>query len=176
MIGISEWWWEWVLKVCSFLVLVSLSRWLSRFYLKSYLVHILLENKIHPIRLLECAKAFPACRGSLTKSLLPFSSTFPLPLARSQIFPSRLSAFLFVRVCVCHWPGLISLMATRLSLCLSICQICQYATFVNMPRLSIVTQALLTLLAWAVPQWRQLQLLMAAIALLLVLFFNFLHL
>ena len=193
MIGISEWWWEWVLKVCSFLVLVSLSRWLSRFYLKSYLVHILLENKIHPIRLLECAKAFPACRGSLTKSLLPFSSTFPLPLARSQIFPSRLSAFVFVRVCVCHWPGLISLMATRLSLCLSICQICQYATFVNMPgllichicwyatfvnlpRLSVVTQALLTLLAWAVPQWRQLQLLMAAIALLLVLFFNFLHL
>ena len=137
MIGISEWWWEWVLKVCSFLVLVSLSRWLSRFYLKSYLVHILLENKIHPIRLLECAKAFPACRGSLTKSLLPFSSTFPLPLARSQIFPSRLSAFVFVRVCVCHWPGLISLMATRLSLCLSICQICQYATFVNMPGLLI---------------------------------------
>ena len=107
------------------------------FLSESYLVHILLENKIHPIRLLECAKAFPACRGSLTKSLLPFSSTFPLPLARSQIFPSRLSAFVFVRVCVCHWPGLISLMATRLSLCLSICQICQYATFVNMPGLLI---------------------------------------
>ena len=55
------------------------------FLSKSYLVHIILENKISPIRLLECAKAFPACHGSLTKSLSPFSSTFPLPLARSQI-------------------------------------------------------------------------------------------
>ena len=64
--------------------------------------------------MLECAKAFPACHGSLTKSLSPFSSTFPLPLARSH-----------------------SLIATRLSLCLSICYICQFTTFVYLPLLSI---------------------------------------
>ena len=121
------------------------------FLSKSYLVHIILENMISLIRLLECAKAFPACHGSLTKSLSPFSSTFPLPLARSQIVDCNKIVSVFVNM-----PHL------------SIYHVCQC--------LSIVTQALLTLLAWAVPQWRQLQLLMAAIALLLVLFFNFLHL
>ena len=85
------------------------------FLSESYLVHILLENKIHPIRLLECAKAFLACHGSLTKSLLPFSSTFPLPLARSHIYPSTLSAFVF-------WLGQVSyLWLQQDCLCVCIC-------------------------------------------------------
>ena len=90
------------------------------FLSKSYLVHIILGNKISLIRLLECAKAFPACHGSLTKSLSPFSSTFPLPLARSQIVDCNKIVSVFVSMS--H---------------LSIYHFCQFTTFVNLPRLSI---------------------------------------
>ena len=123
------------------------------FLSKSYLVHIILGNKI----------SLSDCWNARRPSLLAMDL---LQSPCRHFHPHSL----------CHWPGLRSLIATRLSLCLSIWHVCQLTEFVNRPRLSILTQALLTLLAWAVPQWRQLQLLMAAIALLLVLFFNFLHL
>ena len=84
------------------------------FLSKSYLVHIILGNKI----------SLSDCWNARRPSLLAMDL---LQSPCRHFHPHSL----------CHWPGLRSLIATRLSLCLSVCHICQFTTFVNLPRLSI---------------------------------------
>ena len=136
------------------------------------------------LRLSVCAKGFLACPGSPTKSSLPSSSTSPLPLARSFVVFALVICCYALKMYViqspdsnlyphplviCHFGSYKVLSATFIHIPFALSQV-KYTLLIS--NCQMLFQAFLTLLAWALPQWRQLQLLMAAMSLLLVTLHN----
>ena len=141
------------------------------------------------IRLLECVKVFLACPGSPTKSSPQSSSTSHLPSARSQsihvIISHDGSEILVLQSPCCNFHphplcpqtggSKMHVFCWSQSFLFAKCHVrpswlCWHCLSM-ISKFSFVKcffQALLTLLAWALPQWRQLQLMMAGISLLLV--------
>ena len=139
-----------------------------------------MKYSVIAVRLSVCAKGFLACPGSPTKSSLPSSSTSPLPLARSFVVFAlvicRYALKMYViqspdsnlyphPIVICHVGSYKVLSATFIHIPFALSQV-KYTLLIS--NCQMLFQAFLTLLAWALPQWRQLQLLMAAMSLLLV--------